>query len=508
MIGELPQGWAMASLAELTANPKHDVISGPFGSNLKAEEYVTNGVPIIRLQNVDRNRFLEKNMRFIRAQKARELGAHEFRRGDIVITKLGDPLGKACIVPDSLTEGIIVADVVRLRLDETRFSKRYAMYGINSPAVASQINQEIQGTTRPRVNLNDLRDLKIPLAPLNEQRRIVEKVEELLGKVDACQQRLSKIPLLLKRFRQSVLAAASSGRLTADWREENPTTEKIEAVLNSIRKRRQAEAKTAAQKEKLREIFSTVEENDSQNLPESWGYAALTKLCSSFDYGTSAKSKPEGQMPVLRMGNIQNGEIDWTDLVYTSDKDEIEKYALQRDTVLFNRTNSPELVGKTAIYRGERPAIFAGYLIRINPLPELCPEYLNFCLNTNYAREFCQRVKTDGVSQSNINAQKLGSFEVPLPPLAEQQEIVRRMEALFAVADRIEARFTQARAQLDKLTPSLLARAFRGELVPQDPNDEPASALLERIRQTKTVGQASSGKRGRKAVITNKDGRK
>jgi len=114
-------------------------------------------------------------------------------------------------------------------------------------------------------------------------------------------------------------------------------------------------------------------------------------------------------------------------------------------------------------------------------LAELNHDYLNFALNTNYAREFCQRVKTDGVSQSNINAQKLGSFELPLAPLPEQQEIVRRVEALFELADQIEARFKKAQAQVDRLTPSLLARAFRGELVPQGPDDEPASVLLERI---------------------------
>src|SRR5207249_1028270 len=91
----------------------------------------------------------------------------------------------------------------------------------------------------------------------------------------------------------------------------------------------------------------------------SWRYAALNKLCMSFDYGTSAKSQPAGDIPVVRMGNIQNGEIDWPDLVFTSGKQEIERYTLQSNTVLFNRTNSPELVGKTAIYRDERPAIFA-----------------------------------------------------------------------------------------------------------------------------------------------------
>ncbi|MDA1274279.1 MAG: restriction endonuclease subunit S [Verrucomicrobia bacterium] len=117
----------------------------------------------------------------------------------------------------------MVADVVRVRLDESRFSRSYALFAINSPAVANHINSEMMGSTRPRVNLNNIRDLQIPIAPLPEQQRIVAKLTELLGKVDASQQRLAKIPALIKRFRQSVLAAACSGRLTADWREERTT---------------------------------------------------------------------------------------------------------------------------------------------------------------------------------------------------------------------------------------------------------------------------------------------
>jgi type I restriction enzyme S subunit len=207
------------------------------------------------------------------------------------------------------------------------------------------------------------------------------------------------------------------------------------------------------------------------------------------------------------MGNIQNGKIDWSDLVYTSDEEEIKHYSLVPNTVLFNRTNSPELVGKTAIYQGERPAIFAGYLIRIGNLAELEPRYLNLCLNTSYAREFCSRVKTDGVSQSNINAQKLGMFEVPYCPLAEQHEIVRRVDALFKLADAIEKRVEVATKRADKLTQAILAKAFRGELVPTEAelarregrDYEPASVLLERLRADREEAQASetSGRKPR-----------
>lgn len=185
------------------------------------------------------------------------------------------------------------------------------------------------------------------------------------------------------------------------------------------------------------------------------------------------------------MGNLQNGEIDWKDLVYTSDINEIKKYNLEPNSVLFNRTNSPELVGKTSIYRDERQAIYAGYLIKINNQPELNPEYLNYSLNTIYAQEWKLSVKTDGVSQSNINAQKLGKFEIPFPPVEEQQEIVKRVKELFEKADRIEERYKKAKSFTDRLTQSILNKAFKGELVSQDPNDEPASVLLERIRHEK-----------------------
>ena len=128
-------------------------------------------------------------------------------------------------------------------------------------------------------------------------------------------------------------------------------------------------------------------------------------------------------------------------------------------------------------------------MIRINQLPELDANYLNFCLNSNYAKEFYASVKTDGVSQSNINAQKLGRFEIPFCPINEQQEIVRRVESLFTLADQLEARYKKGKAYVDKLTQSILAKAFRGELVPQDPNDEPAEKLLERIREEKNGKQ-------------------
>ncbi len=330
-----------------------------------------------------------------------------------------------------------------------------------------EITASNRGSTVKYIRKGDIENLEFPLPPLAEQVRIAQKLDELLAQVDTLKARIDGIPALLKRFRQSVLAAAVSGRLTEEWRSANFSEGAQESSITGCS-----------------EDFA-------------WPVVRLGEVARDFSYGSSSKSQPIGDIPVLRMGNIQGGRLDWDDLVFSSDKEEIKKYSLQAGDVLFNRTNSPELVGKTAIYKGEQPAIYAGYLIRVRCGETLAPEFLNYCLNSPQGRDYCWQVKTDGVSQSNINAKKLADFRFGLPSVEEQKEIVRRVEQLFAFADQLEAKVTSAKSRIDHLTQSILAKAFRGELVPQDPNDEPASVLLERIQAQRAA--TPKAKRGRKA---------
>ena len=369
-----------------------------------------------------------------------------------------------------------------LRADNKSLSAKYLLYALQTPFISSYADEVAVGTGVKHLRVKAVEQLPIPLPPLNEQKRIVAEIEALRERSQKARSALSAIPELCDKFRQSVLAAAFRGDLTADWREQNPDVEPASVLLERIRGKRLVEAKTDKHKKSLEEIYSYEEEHGFEPIPDDWKYTVLEKLCYSFQYGTSTKSLPEGKIPVLRMGNLQNGEIDWQDLVYTNDDDEIAKYILKPGDILFNRTNSPELVGKTSIYRGGEPAIFAGYLIKIDNSPELDSEYLNYCLNTSYAKDYCWKVKTDGVSQSNINAQKLAKFEVPLCSLQEQHEIVRQISSLFKAASQIEQQYQGVESYLNQLDRSILAKAFRGELVEQDPNDEPASVLLERIR--------------------------
>lgn len=160
-------------------------------------------------------------------------------------------------------------------------------------------------------------------------------------------------------------------------------------------------------------------------IPEDWSSPCLGLLVHSVEYGSSAKSSLAGKTPVLRMGNLQDGKIDWNDLVYTDDDQEISKYLLNSGDVLFNRTNTPELVGKTSIYRGEMPAIFAGYLIRIKERKDLLNSaYLNYVLNSESSKKYSQKVLSVAVGQANINGQKLKTYPIPLPPLLVEQEAI------------------------------------------------------------------------------------
>ena len=475
----LPKGWVSLQIEDLTENPKQDIVDGPFGSDLKASEYVDKGVPVVRLQNIDRNRFLEKNIRFISSLKARELSRHSFCAGDIIITKLGNPVGKACIVPDSIPQGIIVADVVRARIDKRRAWKEFVTFAINSPRISSDLNFEVKGSTRPRVNLGHIRKLEIQVPPLNEQLRIVVKLEKLLGRVDTCQQRLTKIPIILKRFRQSVLAAACSGRLTAYWRQKNQTREVTE----------------------------------NPDLPIGWHWMPIKELLPPggiFDgpFGSNLKTVDytDKGVRVVRLENISSLRFIHSKETYISQ----EKY---------------EILAKHTICAGD--LIFASFIdeeVRACILPKLPTKAIAkadcFCLrprkeviDSHYlafqlvSRESYGRLSESvhGATRPRINTTQLRNLEVRICSLGEQQEIVRRVEALFELADQIEARFTKAKSRVDQLTQSLLAKAFRGELVPKDSNDEPASVLLERIKAERAKREVEvTGKQKEREIKSSK----
>jgi type I restriction enzyme S subunit len=269
----------------------------------------------------------------------------------------------------------------------------------------------ITGLTVPKLNQERMREIPIPVPRLEEQRRIVAVLDE-------------------------TFAAIATATANAEKNLAN-----------------------------AREILLDAMDGELECSGPDWTETTMEAICSRFEYGTSAKSSPTGSVPVLRMGNLQNGEIDWSDLVFTDDQEDIAQLSLRPKDVLFNRTNSLEHVGKSAIVRSDIPAVFAGYLIRLHYRREaIDPEFLNLYLNSRGVRAHGRSLAGKSVNQANISAGKLKTYPINLPPLPEQSRIVSLIAGLRENLERLQA---VQRAKIDKLAAlkqSLLHRAFSGEL--------------------------------------------
>jgi type I restriction enzyme S subunit len=292
----------------------------------------------------------------------------------------------------------------------------------------------------------------------------VAKLQKLLSRVDAAQVRLATIPHILKRFRQSVLTAACSGQLTADWRKEN--------AINQ----------------------------------GEWEKAKLMDLLlEPLSNGRSVVDATEG-CPVLRLTCLRNGRIDLSERkIGAWTFDSARRFFVAKGDFFVSRGNgSLSHVGRGGLVEDEPDAVaFPDTLIRLRTRNDLINQrFLREVWRSRIIREQIESSAHTTAGIWKISQKDIGRFILPLPELAEQEEIVRRVEALFKTADELEARYLKAKAHVDMLTQSILAKAFRGELVPQDPSDEPASLLLERIRTREVHSNKCTVRRAKPNAMT------
>ena len=328
--------------------------------------------------------------------------------------------------------------------------KPFIAYYFQSSLYRDRIRNLASGININNIKAGQIAESTLPLPPLPEQQRIVARIESLFAKLDEAKQKAQDALDSFETRKAAILHKAFTGELSAKWRKEHGVG------------------------------------------MESWENVSVSEICHSLKYGTAKKSSSEGTVVVIRMGNLQDGEISWDDLAYSDDEEDIEKYKLMPGDVLFNRTNSPALVGKTSIYRGEYPAIYAGYLIKLDyDHSRVIGDYLNYSLNTVSAKEYCNSVKIDGVNQSNINAQKIGAYRFDMPKINEQSEIVRLLDALLAKEQQAKGAVEAVLDQIDLIKKAILARAFRGELGTNDPAEESAVELIKQIIQKEGESHAN-----------------
>jgi len=355
------------------------------------------------------------------------------------------------------------------------------------------------GSAQGVISREALAEVEIPLAPLSAQQRIVKKLDALFSRTARARDDLDRIPALVSCYKQALLAAAFRGDLTADWRIEN---EVPPVDLANIERQRQEAWQMEPRSPSRYTPSEDIDWRPTIDLPASWRWASVGQLTFLVQYGSSAKTHAEKSngIPVLRMGNIVDGKIDYSQMKYLpGSHDEFPVLLLQDGDLLFNRTNSAELVGKTAIYGGPNDAMsFASYLIRLKVVGFI-PDLLAAYINSPIGRSWIASTVTQQVGQANVNGSKLKTLGVPVMPPPEQVELWHRISNAFTEIDRLTNEAASARRLLDRLDQAVLAKAFRGELVPQDPADEPASVLLERIRVERAAA-LEGNRRGRRGT--------
>ena len=365
------------------------------------------GPRFLRITDIQDDQVDWESVPYCRIESA-DLPKYRLATGDIVFARTGATTGKSFLVDDP-PNAVFASYLIRLRLLDKNLMPEFVSLFFQTGGYWQSIKDGSSGSAQGGFNATKLGALTIPVPPLPEQKRIIGLLDEAFAGIATAQ------------------ANAEKNLQNARALFENH----LQSVLRS----------------------------------KKWKWKTLGELCDEVEYGSSAKSKKEGKIPVLRMGNIQDGHLDWENLVYTDDKDEIEKYLLKHNDVLFNRTNSPELVGKTAIYKSEMPAIFAGYLIRIHRKEELLDaDYLTYFLNSQIAFDYGKTVVISSVNQANINGTKLKSYPIPAPSLSEQKAIVATLNELSDETSRLESIYQQKLNALDALKKSLLHQAFTGEL--------------------------------------------
>jgi type I restriction enzyme S subunit len=459
-----PNGWRDFRLDELVSEPKSDIVDGPFGSNLKASEYTESGVPIARLQNVDANIFVRKNIHFISAEKAAELLRHNFQAGDLLITKLGDPLGEACIVPAEIERGVIVADLVRVRLDPKRCIKAAVCYAINSTLAQAQFKAETKGTTRPRVNLGMVRGLRLRLPEkLDEQKRIVAEIEKQFTRLEAGVASLKRVQAALKRYRGSMLKAACEGRLVPTEAElakkEKRSYESADILLRRIvRERRDGWNGKGKYKEPV-----TPKTEQLPSLPEGWAWAAVEQL-SNVVRGASPRPAGDpryfgGTIPWITVGPIAADHAPFLKAVpdtVTEAGRERSRF-IEPHTLLLTNSGATLGVPKISLIGGCINDGVAALLDVEYPLKL----YLLYFLHTQTKS---LRGVNQGAAQPNLNTTIIKAINVPLPPLAEQKRIVVELEKELSVVDELETVATTNLQRARRLRQAILQQAFSGGL--------------------------------------------
>lgn len=475
-VSELPVGWAQAALADI-------VVLGPKSS---FEDGLTVGfVPMSHAPTNFRDALRYETRAWAEVKKAYT----HFNDGDVIFAKVTPCFenGKAAKVaglPNGAGAGSSEFHVLRPATPEV--SAKYLLAIVKSEQFLRQGEASMTGAVGlRRVPRAFVENFPIRLPPAAEQKRIAQKLDDLLAQVDTLKARIDAVPAVLTRFRRSVLVAATTGDLTASWRfgesknEDTKFGETAQAYLDRI-----VDARRSSPRVKFKEPVVPDLENGEPVPPEGWVVGSVSQLAECLDsmrvpVKRELRAKGEGKYPYFGA----NGEVD-----------RVDEFIFDDDLVLVTEDETFYGRVKPIAYKFSGKCWVNNHVHALRAHDRDAQAYLCYALMHYDVIPWL----TGTTGRAKLTQGALLSLPMLVPPPREQTEIVRRVEQLFAFADQLEAKVAAAKRRIDTLTQSILAKAFRGELVPQDPNDEPASVLLERIRAKRAATPKTRS--GRKPV--------
>ncbi len=437
-----------------------------------------NGFPLIRIRDIGQ---IKTECRYLGPYKEEYL----VNKGDLIIGMDGDFNLYRWQGEQALLNQRVCKIILKTKLYEEKFLE------IVLQGYLDEINKMTSSQTVKHISSKDIYQIPLPLPPLAEQRRIVAAVEALLARVNASRERLDRVPGLLKAFRQAVLAAACSGRLTEGWREENKDNSRLigSPVIQDF---------SIKKGENERNYIET--DIEYPTLPTSWKWLPIGEFIKFIGSGITprggknAYQKKDG-VPFIRSQNVYPDGLCFDDIAFISKElhNTMSRTHTKPNDVLLNITGAS--IGRSTFIPPEIPiANVNQHVCIIRTDGSIFPKYLSIFLNSQIGQDQIYKLQ-GGQTREGLNYRQVKSIKVSIPPLPEQHEIVRRVESLFALADRIEQRVAAGKERADRLTQVILAKAFRGELVPTEAElarmegreYEPAGVLLERIRKEREL---------------------
>lgn len=465
-MSELPNGWAKVELAEIG-----DWGSGGTPKRTNSQFYSNGTIPWLVIGDLN-NGIVTTAKTCITEEGLLNSSAKLLPPNTLLIAMYGS-IGKLGITGvECATNQAIAFCAPNPKIIRLRYLFNALKY------FKDELNLQGKGVAQKNISQNILKTFLIPVAPLNEQKRIADKLDNLLTRVDECRDRLTRIEKILQRLRHSILGFAAFGKITSDWREPK--------------------------------LLRKDEDIDNETLPAGWEWKLIREVGSIQLGRQRAPRYHSGQhmRPYLRVQNVFEDKIDLSDVMEMDfPPEDFEKYQLTYGDILLNEGQSPEFLGRPAMYRDELPGVcFTNTLIRFQAFDVVNRDFALLVFR-HYMHS--GRFSREGKITTNIahlSAGRFSEIEFPVPSLDEQQEIVNRAKALFAFADLFESKYRNAVSALDKITSSILTKAFRGDLAEQDPSEESVLALLKKVQLERTTKPTKvlSNRRSKMPKLTEK----